>query len=493
MVRGDSVLYFPSAPFTAPLAAGVLPERDRILKLNGQGISNTRDLVRAAMSVHGFAAYTLQVERDASLMLSLSVTPYFRPARLDTMFELVFCLMLAVAAFTLCRRLPHEISTIPLALSVLLSLVFTCIMPFSLESLAANVLANAGNISSWLLVIFAMFFPWRRGSRLLRVLVVSGVIALYAAFCVLRAWFFVRWMATGLEGFLSSYRQLGQLVIVSDGAAYAVLAALLGSAYARSRLPRDKRMLQWMLAGVLIAFPPYFFLDQLPLILGGPVHQVGLGSLAQLFLSILPIFLLLALTRSTALNLRSFLVRYGVYGTLVLLIIFLFGVVYMPLKAFIAGAYRLEAPLPELLAAGSLVVALGVLRIPIEHIFRRTATGGIAVFHPVQRGKHAGASYAAADGNEVYHSWGRAHSPRTRPRPRRRGSQGGNSQGKGSRNRGDFLSRNPRFSRRVPFVSLPACGVGRHRPRRRRACARKISRNGFSPTGRGGWSHPLQP
>ncbi len=380
VVRGGAVLFFPSAPFTPPLAAGVLPERDRILRLNGQAISSTRDLVRAAMNVRDFNPYSLHVERDGEQALTLEVTPYFRPARLDWFFELVFCLMLAVAAFTLCWRLPHEISTIPLALSLLLSLVFTCIMPFTFESLAANVLANAGNIASWLLVIFAMFFPWRRGPRFARVLVVAGVIAMYAAFCIVRAGLFARWMATGLEGFLSSYRQLGQLVIVSDGAAYAVLAALLGTAYARSRLPRDRRMLQWMLAGVLIAFPPYFFLDQMPLILGGPIHQVGLGPVAQLFLSVLPIFLLLALTGSAAFNLRSFLVRYGVYGTLVVLTVFLFGVVYLPLRASIAAAYRLAAPLPELLAAGTLVVALGVLRIPIEHLFGRAAVpGGTAV------------------------------------------------------------------------------------------------------------------
>jgi signal transduction histidine kinase len=371
VVRRGAVLFFPSAPFTAPLAAGVLPDRDRILSLNGQGISNTRDLVRATLSVRSFAPFSLQVERDGDQVLTLHVSPYFRPARLDWIFELVFCLMLAVAAFILCWRMPHELSTIPLVLSVLLSLVFACIMPFSYESLAANLLANAGNISSWLLVIFAMFFPWRRGSRPVRRLVVGLVIVLYAAFCILRAWLFARWMATGLESLLADYRRLGQLVIVSDGAAYAALVVLLGSAYARSHLPRDKRMLQWMLAGVLIAFPPYFFLDQLPLILSGPVHQVGLGSLAQLFLSILPLFLLLALTRGTALNLRSFLIRYGIYGTLVVLTIGLFGVVYIPLKNYLSAAYRFAAPLPELFAAGILVVTLGVLRLPVEHLFSR--------------------------------------------------------------------------------------------------------------------------
>ena len=346
VVREGRVLFFPSAPFTAPTAAGVLPERDRILAVNGRHVSGTRDLVRAALDVSSFAPYTIEVERDGAGTLVIPVKPYFRPSRLDWIFELVFCLMLAAAAFTLCWRMPHAASTIPLVLSALLSLVFTCVRPFSYESIAANLVANVGNISSWLLVIFAMLFPWKRGSPPVRRTVVGLVILLYTAFCVLRVALFARWLATGLESALADYRRLGQLVIVSDGAAYAVLAVLLGSAYARSRLPRDRRMLEWLLAGVLIAFPPYFFLDQLPLILGGQAHQVGLGSLAQLFLSILPLFLLLALTRRTAINFRTFLIRYGIYGTLLLVAVGLFTVLYLPLRDSLASAYRLSSPLP---------------------------------------------------------------------------------------------------------------------------------------------------
>jgi signal transduction histidine kinase len=400
VVRGGAVFFFPSAPFTAPIAAGVLPDRDRILSLNGQKISSTRDLVRSALGLRSFAPYSLEVQRDGGPLLTLSVRPYFRPARLDWIFQLVFCVTLGVAAFTLCARMPHAAATLPLALSVLFSLVFTCVQPFSYESVPSNLLANAGNISSWLLVIFAMFFPWRRGSPRARVTVVGLVVLLYSAFCILRALLFSRWMATGLESMLSDYRSLGLLVIVSDGAAYAVLAGLLGSAYARSRLPRDKRMLQWMIAGVLIALPPYFFLDQLPLLLGGQAHQVGLGSIAPLFLSVLPLALLLALTSRRALNIRSFLTRYGIYATLVVLSIGLFGGVYMPLKDYIAGAYRVSTPLPELLSAALLVAILGVVRLPLERFFSRAARARVPADTP--RGLHALIQYADENGGTLH-------------------------------------------------------------------------------------------
>jgi signal transduction histidine kinase len=374
------VLFLPSSPFTAPLSAGLVPGRDLITALDSQPVGGTRDLVRAALGVRGFGPYLLEVRRDGGALRTVAVTPYLRPARAEWFFELVFCLMLAAAAFALWRRFPDAPFTIPLALSMLLSLLFTCIMPFSFESLAANIMANAGNISSWLLVIFAMYFPGRRGSRAARWMVVGGVISLYAAFCVLRAILYSQWMATGLESTFTAYRQLGRLVIFSDGAAYAVLAGLLGMAYARSRLPRDRRMLQWMLAGVLIAFPPYFFLDQLPVVLGGPVHNVGLGSVAQLFLSVLPLFLLLALTSRTAPTPRVFLARGGAWGALLVLTVAAFGVAYLPLAGSLASAYRIVSPLPEMLAAAILVAGLAIVRYVLERLFSRArapSVGGL--------------------------------------------------------------------------------------------------------------------
>ncbi|HTO20848.1 MAG TPA: hypothetical protein VMQ10_00080, partial [Spirochaetia bacterium] len=373
----DGIRFSPSSPFTAPLAAGVEPEADRIVSLDSRPVSSTRDLVRAVLAVRSFDPYELGLQGEGAPVRTVSITPHFRPARPDWAFELAFCLMLAVAAFALCRRFPRAPFTVPLVLSVLLSMLFTCIMPFSFESTAANVTANAGNISSWLLVIFAMYFPSRRGSRAARALVVFGVVALYTAFCVLRAVLYAQWIASGAEGLFSVYRQVGRLVIFSDGVAYGVLAALLARAYTRSRLPRDRRMLQWMLAGVLIAFPPYFFLDQLPLVLGGPFHKVGLGSLAQLFLSILPLFLLLALTRRTAINLKSFLGKYGAWGTLLTLTVVAFAAAYLPLARMVAAAYRVQSPIPEALAASLLVIGIGALRYPVERLFSPPRTGRV--------------------------------------------------------------------------------------------------------------------
>jgi signal transduction histidine kinase len=364
----EGVIFRPSAPASAVAAAGLLPDRDAILSLNGIPVRSTRDLVRAVASVTRFDPFPLVARRDTGEVVTLEVRPFFRPARIDWLFFLVFCLALVVTAFTVSWRLPQEESTLPVVLSALIMLVFTCVTPFSYESIPANALANLGNSATWLLVVFALFFPWKRGSRGLRAGIITAISLLYAGFTAVRTFLYALWMGSGREEILVLYRRVGLGVIVSDGLAYAVLLALLANAYVRSQLPRDRRMLEWMLAGILLALPPYFFLDQLPLILGGAAHGVGLGSLAQLFLAIPPIFLLIALTRQKPFNLRSFLTRYGVSAAFFAAVCALFGVLFMPLAGLIGSAYRLASPVPELCAAGLIMLPIMLVRAPIERV-----------------------------------------------------------------------------------------------------------------------------
>jgi signal transduction histidine kinase len=195
---------------------------------------------------------------------------------------------------------------------------------------------------------------------------VSLIFAAYAVFCALRVGLYAQWMESGLEQWLSRYKLVGQIGNVSDGLAYVVLAALLVTAYRRAAVSRDRTMLQWLIAGMLLSLPPYFFFDQLPLIIGGTTVRVGLGSIAQLFLTILPVFLLIGLSGHRAFNFRFFMSRYALYATLFIVMIALFAVVYPPLKSALETGYTVGSPLPELFAAGFILLALALLRILLE-------------------------------------------------------------------------------------------------------------------------------
>jgi signal transduction histidine kinase len=368
-VQGDTVLYSPSAPFSPAMASGLLPGRDAIISVNGIPVAGSRDLVRALSRITRFAPVPVTVRRDGAAVMTIRVDPVFIPTRVEWAFVLVFCLALATAAFTLSWRLPQEPGTPALVLSALLTLVFTCLKPFAYESIAANLLFNLGNIGSWLLVVFAMHFPRERGTRGFRAGVVCLLVGLYAAFSALRVSLYARWMASGLESMLAGYKLVGQIGNISDGTAYVVLAVLLVTAYRKTAVSRDRTMLQWLIAGMLLSLPPYFFFDQLPLIIGGNAVRVGLGSIAQLFLSILPVFLLIGLTRYRAFDFGFFMTRYALYGTLFLLMIALFAVLYLPLRAALERGYTVGSPLPELFAAGTILILLALLRIPLERLF----------------------------------------------------------------------------------------------------------------------------
>jgi signal transduction histidine kinase len=371
LLREGRLLFYPTAPFSPAMAGGMMPVRDRILSINGLPVSNSRDVLRSVATVRGFAPVPVTVSRDDTHQLTLAITPSFLPARPDWIFVLIFCGVLVATAFMLSMKLPQDPGTFPLVLCALLSLLFTCVKPFAYENALSNALFNVGNVGSWLLVIFAMRFPMPRGKRSVRRGVELAIGGLYAFFCLLRVILYVRWTETGVEATLAQYKLVGQAGNVSDGVAYVVLLGLLVTAGRHVRLPRERRMLQWLLAGALVALPPYFIFDQLPLVLGDPSMQVGLGSLAQLFLSLLPIFLLIGLTRRTAFNFRFFLLRYAMYGGLFLLMIALFLVLYPALKGFIESGYRMAPPLPELFAVATIVMLLALLRIAVEWVIRR--------------------------------------------------------------------------------------------------------------------------
>jgi signal transduction histidine kinase len=374
-VSEGRVIFLPTAPYSAAAASGVIPQKDMILSVNGAPVSNSWELVRAASSVTRFDPFPVVVEGQSGEVRTVEVAPLFLPTRIDWFFVLAFCISLAILAFSLSWRLSREPGILPLVLSALLFLLFTCMKPFAYESVVTNLLFNLGNASAWLLVIFAMFFPWSRGKKSVRNVAVAAISAYFAAFCILRVALYVRWAGSGQETWMTLYKAVGQVGNVSDAVAYAVLAWLLASAYRKARAAADRKLIQWMLAGFLIAIPPYFFLDQLPLVVGGANVQVGLGSFAQLFLTILPVFLLIGLARDRAFDMRSFLNRYVAYGALFLVMVAFFLTLFLPIRSWFATTYQLSSPLPELLSAATLVLALALMRpLLLRALARRAPT-----------------------------------------------------------------------------------------------------------------------
>jgi signal transduction histidine kinase len=153
---------------------------------------------------------------------------------------------------------------------------------------------------------------------------------------------------------------------VSDGVAFVVYLVLLIRSYLTTPHTNQKRQLEWIIAGFLIAIPPYFFLDQLPLILGGAEGlRISMGNFANLFLCFVPLFFLIGLLKHRVFNIKFFVSRYVVYIVLALLIFAFFTVLYEPAKDLFILSYGV----PDYISSFLVTAILFALLIPIRSLF----------------------------------------------------------------------------------------------------------------------------
>ncbi|MBN1838116.1 MAG: hypothetical protein JW820_19820 [Spirochaetales bacterium] len=364
VARDGRLLFAPKTPFSPAVAAGLRPNQDQILAVDGVRVRTVRDLVEADAAVRDFGPVVVEVLRNGSQRLELSIQPVFTLTRPDWLFSLVFCAALAFTAFYLVIHRSEDTASVLIALAALFYLVFTAVKPFYYENRLANLLVHFGKLTAWLMVFFALYFPRPRGSRALRLILIAVILGAYLLFTVARLHYFARWASTGADLWLSRYRFLGQLGNVSDGIAFGLYAMLLIGAYLRLASGQEKRQIEWILAGFLIAIPPYFFLDQLPLILGEPPGlRISMGSFANLFLAFVPLFFLVGLLRRRVFNLRFFLGRYAVYAVLVLLLLGLFTVLYEPAERLFVSNYGI----PDRMAAFLVTTLLFLVLVPVRY------------------------------------------------------------------------------------------------------------------------------
>lgn len=361
--RGGRILFSPKTPFSPAVASGLLPGRDQIVAVNGEGIRSIRELVEADSRIWSFGPLQVEVLRDGRERQTVRIVPAFALTRLDWVFALIFCCALGFTAFYLFVHLPTDAASNLIGLGSLFYLVFTAVKPFYYETALSNLLIHLGKLTSWFMVFFALHFPSPRGSRTLRRSLVAGVLAAYVVFIVARLLFFCRWAGGGGDFWLDRYRLLGKVGNAADGVAFLAYLALLSSSYLRTAHALERRRLEWILAGFLIAIPPYFFLDQLPLILGGPEGlRVSLGNFANLFLSFVPLFFIVGLLKHNTFNLKFFVSRYLVYAVLALAVFAFFTGLYEPARRLILRSYGL----PEAMAGFLVTAFVFALLIPLR-------------------------------------------------------------------------------------------------------------------------------
>ncbi len=366
------VLFSPKTPFSPAVTSGLNPNKDVILEIDGRPIKGSRDVVLADAEVWDFDPVEVKVSSRESGERTVYIQPAINPARIDWLFTLIFAIALTFTVFYLIFNLPEDRASNFIALAALFYLVFTCVKPFYYESFFSNLLIHFGKLTAWFMFFFGLYFPFPRFKRSIRLILIWGILGIYLFFITLRLYYYSMWSWSGLESWLVQYRYLGKLNNISDGIAYIAYVALLVSAYIKTPRLSDKRQIEWILAGFLIAIPPYFFLDQLPLIVGGSQGlRMSMGNFASLFLVFVPLFFVIGLIKHRVFNIKYFVNRYIVYGVLFLIILAFFTILYKPvLRLFIAN-YGLTERVAGFLVTSLLFVFLLPIRTLIGTLVER--------------------------------------------------------------------------------------------------------------------------
>ncbi len=364
--RDGKVIFAPKTPFSAAVSSGLKPNTDQIVSINGEPIRSIRDVVEADSRIWGFHPFSVEIIREGGQRLTVSITPAFTLTKPDWVFALLFCITLGFMSFYLIVHLPEDRASNLIILAALFYLVFTALKPFYYESFFSNLMIHFGKLTSWFMVFFALHFPAPKASRTFRRLIMGVILGLYLAFIVIRMVYFASWISSAQDLWLVRYRFLGKINNVSDGVAFVVYLVLLIRSYLSAVHANEKRQLEWIIAGFLIAVPPYFFLDQLPLILGGAEGlRISMGNFANLFLCFVPMFFIIGLLKHRVFNIKFFVSRYVVYLVLALLIFAFFTVLYEPTK----NLFILSYGVPDHISSFLVTAILFVLLIPIRSLF----------------------------------------------------------------------------------------------------------------------------
>ncbi len=379
VAEGGKILFAPRSPLSPAVRAGLLPYRDQILRVAKRAVVSLRDLVVTDLAWRTYEPADIAVLRDGASPLTITLTPDLPLRRVENSFTLAFLVALTGLGFALLFDRRLTLATLLLSAACFCYALFVAVKPFYYESLLSNGLVHAGKLAPWLLLGFGLYYPRPRLARTARVAAAVLVAAAWAAFTAYRLTLFAQWAATGADGLLARYRGLGRLANAAEAVAYIAFVGLLATVLARAGA-RERARIQWMLAGFLVALPPYFFFDQLPMILddwGAP--RIGTGGFASLFLLPLPVLFTVGFVTSRSIETRHLLSRFLVYAFIALAAVVFFAWLYDPLVGQLTSHYAMSGRASSLVAA----FLLAALLFPAQALLLRAAS--LRLDRPVRR------------------------------------------------------------------------------------------------------------
>jgi signal transduction histidine kinase len=314
------------------------PQKDIIVAVNDIPVTGISSYIKAIYTLRQFSPVAITVQRDGTHQVTFHITPEFMLLKPDWIFTFLLACTLIVTGFYILLKV-HNSRYYPVVITLFLFLLSVCVRPFYYNSLFSFILVQAGTFAVWFLPVFTFYFPYPRFNKTIRRMGVSffllcpGVLSAFSCFVYAarggdpNSWYLHLTILDKIRG-------------TGETGLFILFCILLFRSYSKIVSLNIKNQVQWILAGFILAFSPYFFFEHLPFILGDiPGESISLGNFTHLFICIFPLFFLTGLSDRTR-EKYSFSIPQSVYFFISIpLVLFIFLLTAEPFSVYLVKEY----------------------------------------------------------------------------------------------------------------------------------------------------------
>jgi signal transduction histidine kinase len=355
--ENGELIFSPRLPDSPALRAGLVPGKDRLLALNSIPLSNIRSIIAWESEYYLFEPIAVTVSDEMGSIRTVTIVPELSVTRIDWLFLVFFLVILGGTALYILIHYFNEIAHVLFAMFALCFMAYTSVLPFCYENTVTVFFVNFGELTAWLTIIFLAFFQRDIFPAILKKALVMGVLFIAVVTFVLRFYFYLSWMITGSDQFYFSLQSVGRIQNEYDFVAYLLFLVLIIIIYLKTRQKELKHHIEWITAGAMLALPPHFFFNQLPVILGNTQnYPLIIGNASHIFLSFLPLAYIIGLVRSRGYKLKVLQTRSIIYIFVAFFLLALFTITYQPVQVLFTGILKLGPEISGFIIAISLFI-----------------------------------------------------------------------------------------------------------------------------------------
>lgn len=339
------------------LKAGLVPGKDEIVAVDSVPIRTIHDLVRWESGSYSFAPVTILARDQTGSERTLTLFPELSVKKIDWFFTLILLVILGGIAFYVMIHYHDEPAQVLFAFFCLFYMVYASVLPFYYESLLTVFFVNLGELAAWFAVLIVVLIQRDVFPVIVKRIIALAVFAVSLLTIFLRFYLYFRWSMAGGDADFELLRSVGQAQNSLDFIAYLIFIALLIALHLKTASRELKHHIEWIAAGALLALPPHFIFNQLPVLFGQTETSLrSVGSVSNLFLAFLPLFYIIGLTQARGFRLKVFQTRSLIYLVISFVLLAFFTVFYQPVQYFYTEMLKLNPAFSGFIVALSLFI-----------------------------------------------------------------------------------------------------------------------------------------